>query len=62
MDVGSKKLSKDSLDARNFELSSETKVAQKGIPFILREGIMYRVGQDNRMHKCLTTSESIDYP
>jgi hypothetical protein len=38
MDVGSKKLSKDNLDARNFELSSETKVAQKGIAFYSKRG------------------------
>ncbi len=27
-------------------------------PFSLKEGIMYNVGQDNKMHRCLTTSET----
>jgi hypothetical protein len=24
----------------------------------MKEGIMYKVGQDNKMHKCLTTSKT----
>jgi hypothetical protein len=27
-------------------------------PFTLNEGIMYRVGQDNKMCRCLTTSKA----
>jgi hypothetical protein len=34
-------------------------LARKAKPFILKEGIMYRsVGEDNRLHRCLTTSEA----
>ncbi len=30
----------------------------KAKPFIVKEGIMYIMGQDNKMHKCLTTLEA----
>jgi hypothetical protein len=33
-------------------------LARKVKTFTLKEEIMYRVGQDNRMHKCLTTSKA----
>jgi hypothetical protein len=33
-------------------------LAKKVEPFTLKEGIMYRVGQDYRMHRCLTTSKA----
>jgi hypothetical protein len=33
-------------------------LAKKAKPFTLKEGIMYRVGQDNRMCRCLTTSKA----
>jgi len=45
MDVGSENLFRERLDAKNVK------------PFILKEGIMYRVGQDNIMHRYLTTSK-----
>ncbi len=32
--------------------------AKKVKTFILEEGIMYRVGQDNKMHRCLTIVET----
>jgi hypothetical protein len=32
------------------------KLARMVEPFILKEGIMYRIGQDNKMCRCLTTS------
>jgi len=56
MDVISKNLFRDMLNAKNFELSSE--IARKAEPFILKEGIMYIMGQDNRLCKCLTTSKA----
>jgi hypothetical protein len=33
-------------------------LAKKAKPFTLKEGKLYKVGQDNRLHKCLTTSEA----
>jgi hypothetical protein len=33
-------------------------LAKKAEPFTLKEGIMYKMGVDNRMHRCLTTSEA----
>jgi hypothetical protein len=33
-------------------------LARKVETFTLKEEIMYKVGQDNRMHKCLTTSKA----
>jgi hypothetical protein len=30
-------------------------LVRKVKPFTLKEGIMYKMGQDNIMHKCLTT-------
>jgi hypothetical protein len=33
-------------------------LARKVKTFTLKEEIMYKVGQDNRMHKCLTTSKA----
>jgi hypothetical protein len=44
MDARSKNLFTNKLDARNFEPNSEIKVARKAKPFILKEGIMYKVG------------------
>jgi hypothetical protein len=51
MDARSKKLSKDRSNEKNSALKNVE-------PFILKEGTMYKVGQDNRMHKCLTTLEA----
>jgi hypothetical protein len=39
-------------------LAQKQKLAKKVEPFILKEGIMHRVGQDNKMHRCLTTSKA----
>jgi hypothetical protein len=58
MDVGSEELFRNKLDATNFELSSKTKVSQKGRPFTLKEKIMYTVGQDNKTCKCLTQHDT----
>jgi len=41
-----------------LNLAQKQKLDKKIKPFILKEEIMYRVGQDNKMHKCLTTSET----
>jgi hypothetical protein len=41
---------------KTLNLAQKQKLARKVIPFTLKEGIMYRVGQDNKMHKYLTTS------
>jgi len=58
MDAKSKNLSINKLDVRNFEPSSKTKVGQKGKTFHSEKKIMYRVGQDKKMHRCLTTSKA----
>jgi hypothetical protein len=58
MDARSKELFRDRLDAKNFKLSLETKVSQKGITFYSKRGTMYKVGQDNIMCRCLTTLET----
>jgi hypothetical protein len=33
-------------------------LVKKAKPFTLKKGIMYKVGQDNKMRKCLTTSKA----
>jgi hypothetical protein len=33
-------------------------LARKAEPFTQKEGIIYKMGQDNKMRKCLTTSET----
>jgi hypothetical protein len=38
-----------------LNLGQNQKLARKARPFILKEGIMNKVEQDKRMHKCLTT-------
>jgi hypothetical protein len=43
---------------KTFNIIQKQKLARKAKPFILKKGIMYRVGQDNRMHICLTTSKA----
>jgi hypothetical protein len=49
---------KDRSNAKISKASSKIKVGEKGKHFILKEGIMYKVGQDNKMHRCLTTLEA----
>jgi hypothetical protein len=39
-----------------LNLAQKQKLAKNVEPFIIKEGIMYRMGKDIRMHKCLTTS------
>jgi hypothetical protein len=41
-----------------LNLVQKQKLAKKEEPFILKEGIMYRARQDNKMHRCLTTSKT----
>ncbi len=41
-----------------LNLAHKQRLAKKTKPFILKEGIMYKMGQDNRMHRCLTTFEA----
>ncbi len=43
---------------KTMNLAQKQKLAKKVEPFTLKEGIMYRVGQNNKMHKCLTTSKA----
>ncbi len=43
---------------KTLNLAQKQKFAIKVEPFTLKEEIMYRVGQDNIMRKCLTTSEA----
>jgi len=39
-----------------LNLAQKQKLAKNVEPFIIKEGIMYIMGKDIRMHKCLTTS------
>ncbi len=41
-----------------LNLVQKQKLAKKAEPFTLKEGIMYRVGQDNRIRRCLIISKS----
>jgi hypothetical protein len=41
-----------------LNLAQKQKLAKKAKPFIFKKGIMYRVGQDNKMCRCLTTLEA----
>ncbi len=41
-----------------LDLAQKQKLAKMVEPFTLKEGIMSKVGQDNRMHRCLTTSKT----
>jgi len=41
-----------------LNLIQKQKLARKIKPFILKEVIMYRVEQHNKMHRCLTTSKA----
>ncbi len=42
----------------NLNLAQKQKLVKKAEPFILKGEIMYRVGQDNKMCRCLTTLEA----
>jgi hypothetical protein len=37
--------------SETFNLAQKQKLARKVEPFTLKEGIMYRMGQDNKMHR-----------
>ncbi len=41
-----------------LNLVYKQKLAKKVKHFILKEGIMYKVGQDNKMHRCLVAYET----
>jgi hypothetical protein len=43
---------------KTLNLDQKQKLARKVKPFTLKKGTMYKVGQDNKMHKCLTTSKA----
>ncbi len=43
---------------KTLNLVQKQKLARKAKPFTLKERIMYKVGQDNKMHKCYTTSKA----
>jgi hypothetical protein len=42
--------------SKTLNLAQKQKLAKKAEPFIIKEGIMYKVEQDNRLCRCLTTS------
>jgi hypothetical protein len=42
----------------SLNLAQKQKLAKKIEPFILKEEIMYRVGQDNKLRRCFTTSKA----
>jgi hypothetical protein len=44
--------------SKTLNLVQKQKLARKVEPFIMKEGIMHKVGQDNKMCKCLTTLEA----
>jgi len=46
---------------KTLNLVQKQKLAKKVVTFIFKEGIMYRVGQDNRLCRCLTTSKALCY-
>jgi hypothetical protein len=41
-----------------LNLAQKQKLAKKVKPFTLKKRIMYRVGQDKKIHRCLTTSKA----
>jgi hypothetical protein len=43
---------------KTLSLIKKQKLARKAKPFILKEGIMYIMGQNNKMHICLTTLQT----
>jgi hypothetical protein len=43
---------------KTLNLAHKQKLAKKVEPFTLKERTMYKVGQDNKMHICLTTLEA----
>jgi hypothetical protein len=42
---------------KTLNLVQKQKLAKNAKPFIVKE-LMYRLGQDNIMHRCLTTSKA----
>jgi len=43
--------------SKTLNLVQKWKLARKVEPFTLKKGIMHGMGQNNKMRKCLTTSE-----
>ncbi len=41
-----------------LNLAQKQKLAKNVKPFTLKKRIMYRVGQEKKMHRCLTMSEA----
>jgi site-specific recombinase XerC len=41
-----------------LNLVEKQKLTRKSKPFTLKEGIVYRMGQGNKMRRCLTTSKA----
>ncbi len=37
---------------KTLNLTQKQKLAKKAKPFTLKEGIMYKLGQDNRIRRC----------
>jgi hypothetical protein len=46
---------------KTLNIIQKQKLARKAKPFILKKGIIYKVGQDNKMHICLTTSKAQNF-
>ncbi len=58
MDARSENLFKDGKMPKTLNLAQKQKLAKKAKPFILKEGIMYIVGKDTKMRRCLTISKT----
>ncbi len=58
MDAWSKTYLETSQMLETLNLVHKQKLARKVKSFILKEKIMYKVGQNNRIHRCLTTLEA----
>jgi hypothetical protein len=43
---------------KTLNLVQKQKLTRKAEPFNLKKGKMYRMGHDNKLHKCLTTSKA----
>jgi hypothetical protein len=60
MDARNKRLLRNKSNAKNSELNPKTKIGQKGRTLYFEEGIVYKVGQDNRMCRYFNYLKSID--
>jgi hypothetical protein len=58
LDARSENLFRKRLDVKTLNLTQKQKLAKIAELSILKEGIMYKIGQDNKMCRCLTTSKA----